>query len=152
MRVFKFGGASVKDAEGIINLYDIVSEETDRLVVVVSALGKTTNALEKLHDAWRERKSEVSSLPGGVPDYHAIPGGISGYHAIPGGISGYNAIPDEISGYNVIPGGISGYNAILGGISGYHAILGGISGYHLLIAEQLFGQGAPEYQKVKSIF
>ncbi|MCU0460345.1 MAG: aspartate kinase, partial [Bacteroidales bacterium] len=32
------------------------------------------------------------------------------------------------------------------------AILGGISGYHLLIAEQLFGQGAPEYQKVKSIF
>jgi aspartate kinase len=48
MKVYKFGGASVKNAEGIRNLASIVSEEKDNLVVVVSAFGKTTNALEKV--------------------------------------------------------------------------------------------------------
>jgi aspartate kinase len=49
MRVFKFGGASVKDAEGVRNLASIVSQSEGELVVVVSAMGKTTNALESLH-------------------------------------------------------------------------------------------------------
>ena len=53
MKVHKFGGASVKDAAGIRNLYDIVSGERNNLVVVVSAFGKTTNALEEIHIAWR---------------------------------------------------------------------------------------------------
>ena len=44
MRVFKFGGASVKDAEGVKNLTAIVRQTTDELVVVISAMGKTTNA------------------------------------------------------------------------------------------------------------
>lgn len=48
MRVYKFGGASVKDAEGIKNLLRIVRPTTDDLVVVVSAMGKTTNALERI--------------------------------------------------------------------------------------------------------
>jgi len=48
MKVFKFGGASVKDADGIKNLAQIVSQEEEMLVVVISALGKTTNALEEL--------------------------------------------------------------------------------------------------------
>lgn len=49
MRVFKFGGASVKNAEGVINLYEIIrSCSSERIVVVVSAMGKTTNALENL--------------------------------------------------------------------------------------------------------
>lgn len=52
MRVFKFGGASVKDAAGIRNLEKIVSEEKGNLVIVVSAFGKTTNALEKVLKAW----------------------------------------------------------------------------------------------------
>lgn len=52
MKVFKFGGASVKDASGIINLEKIVSAETSGLVIVVSAFGKTTNALEKVLAAW----------------------------------------------------------------------------------------------------
>lgn len=51
MKVFKFGGASVKNAAGIRNLIHIVSQETDRLAVVVSAMGKTTNALEKVVNA-----------------------------------------------------------------------------------------------------
>jgi aspartate kinase len=52
MKVFKFGGASVKDAAGIRNLASIVSEEQDNLVVVVSAFGKTTNSLENVLKAW----------------------------------------------------------------------------------------------------
>jgi aspartate kinase len=52
MLVYKFGGASVNDAAGIRNLARIVSAESDNLVVVVSAFGKTTNALEKVLKAW----------------------------------------------------------------------------------------------------
>lgn len=48
MIVYKFGGASVKDIEGISNLVKIVKDAEGKLLVVVSALGKTTNALEEL--------------------------------------------------------------------------------------------------------
>lgn len=48
MKVYKFGGASVKDAQGVRNLQQIIAQERDELVVVVSAMGKTTNALEEL--------------------------------------------------------------------------------------------------------
>jgi len=48
MKVFKFGGASVKDAEGVRNLASIVQCYPDSLIIVVSAMGKTTNALELL--------------------------------------------------------------------------------------------------------
>lgn len=47
MKVFKFGGASVKDAAAVINVGNIISRfENTPLVIVVSAMGKTTNALE----------------------------------------------------------------------------------------------------------
>jgi aspartate kinase len=47
MKVFKFGGASVRDAAGVRNLAHIVRQfPEDDLVIVVSAMGKTTNALE----------------------------------------------------------------------------------------------------------
>jgi aspartate kinase len=47
MNIFKFGGASVKDADGIINVCTILSaHKLQSLGVVVSAMGKTTNALE----------------------------------------------------------------------------------------------------------
>lgn len=49
MKVFKFGGASIKDADSIKNMSDIVAEfPDDRLVIVVSAMGKTTNHLEEI--------------------------------------------------------------------------------------------------------
>ena len=48
MKVYKFGGASVKDASGVRNLKDIVAQASDDLMVVISAMGKTTNALERL--------------------------------------------------------------------------------------------------------
>jgi aspartate kinase len=51
MRVFKFGGASVKDATGVKNLVRIVKLYLDQpLVIVVSAMGKSTNLLEKISD------------------------------------------------------------------------------------------------------
>ena len=52
MKVYKFGGASVKDAAGIRNLADCFMKNQDNLVVVVSAFGKTTNALERVLKAW----------------------------------------------------------------------------------------------------
>lgn len=69
MKVFKFGGASVKDAKGIINLTGIVSLEKGDLVVVVSALGKTTNALEKVLNEWFYGKNYTNSM-NEVFDYH----------------------------------------------------------------------------------
>jgi aspartate kinase len=53
MQVYKFGGASVKDAEGVRNLCRIISlNPNEKLLIVVSAMGKTTNALEALNDAY----------------------------------------------------------------------------------------------------
>ena len=50
MRIFKFGGASVKDAESVKNVATILNTNTsqERLCVVVSAMGKTTNLLEEI--------------------------------------------------------------------------------------------------------
>ena len=53
MKVYKFGGASVRHAEGVRNLLNIVSGESE-LFVIVSAMGKTTNALEEVFDAMRK--------------------------------------------------------------------------------------------------
>lgn len=47
MQVYKFGGASVKDAAAIKNVAQIVSSIQEPLCVVVSAMGKTTNATRK---------------------------------------------------------------------------------------------------------
>jgi aspartate kinase len=62
MKVYKFGGASVKDAAGIKNLAKIVKTESDNLVIVVSAFGKTTNALEKVLKAWISGDGEYKSF------------------------------------------------------------------------------------------
>jgi aspartate kinase len=52
MRVFKFGGASVKDAESVKNVLQVISNQgNQQLIVVVSAMGKTTNKLEAVLDA-----------------------------------------------------------------------------------------------------
>lgn len=53
MRVYKFGGASVKDAEGIRNVARILQTESDvDLMIVISAMGKTTNTLEAVVNAY----------------------------------------------------------------------------------------------------
>ena len=63
MKVFKFGGASVKDASAIENLKSILQRYgNDQLVVVISAMGKTTNFLEKLLDAYYHAPENVPAL------------------------------------------------------------------------------------------
>jgi aspartate kinase len=62
MKVYKFGGASVKDAVGIKNLAKIVREELDNLVIVVSAFGKTTNDLEKVLKTWLSGDGKYNDL------------------------------------------------------------------------------------------
>jgi aspartate kinase len=57
MKVFKFGGASVKDAAGVRNLADIVRTQGKQSVVIVSAMGKTTNALERIVRAYVDRQA-----------------------------------------------------------------------------------------------
>ncbi len=62
MKVFKFGGASVKDAPSMINVGKIISRFTNtELVVVVSALGKTTNALEEVAEAFFKGEIDVAN-------------------------------------------------------------------------------------------
>lgn len=64
MRVFKFGGASVKDAHAVKNVAEIVRMfEGERLAIVVSAMGKTTNAMEELVAAlWKQEEDKFNSV------------------------------------------------------------------------------------------
>lgn len=63
MKVFKFGGASVKDAPAIENLMNILRLYPDeQLVVVISAMGKTTNYLERVLAAYHHQPDEVAAL------------------------------------------------------------------------------------------
>lgn len=71
MRVFKFGGASVKDAEGIKNVYDVLQQVGfDDVLLVVSAMGKTTNALEVMIKNYFEKSAELQSSVQDVKKYH----------------------------------------------------------------------------------
>lgn len=72
MLVFKFGGASVKDSKGVKNLLNIVSAYSENLIVVVSALGKTTNALEEiLKLSYQDMAMSLNKLDD-LKKYHAI--------------------------------------------------------------------------------
>ena len=69
--VFKFGGASVKDAAGVKNLQHILQQFNDKhLFVVISAMGKTTNLLEKILDAYFYQKEDISPLFLQLKEYH----------------------------------------------------------------------------------
>ncbi len=71
MRVFKFGGASVKDAEAVKNvvrvLHEVGHEDT---LVVISAMGKTTNAMEKVVESYFKDKGSIATALQEVIDYH----------------------------------------------------------------------------------
>ena len=59
MKVFKFGGASVKDAEGVKNIVSVLQHKGFRdTLIVVSAMGKTTNALEQVVHSINEMNIE----------------------------------------------------------------------------------------------
>lgn len=71
MKVYKFGGASVRDAAGVRNLHRILSTESGELLLVVSAMGKTTNALEQVVEAvWRRERTQARTLWQAIVDRH----------------------------------------------------------------------------------
>lgn len=72
MKVYKFGGASVKNADGVRNLERILKSHTDseQLVVVISAIGKTTNLLEQVLDAYYYDKSKLPALTATLRENH----------------------------------------------------------------------------------
>ena len=71
MKVYKFGGASIKDASSIKNILEIISNySNDNLLIVVSAMGKTTNALEKVVENYFKNKSELKSSILEVLNFH----------------------------------------------------------------------------------
>ena len=71
MKVYKFGGASVKDAAGIRNLSRIVAKEKEDLAIIVSAFGKTTNALEKVLATWLAGDKSYKDHLENIYNYHA---------------------------------------------------------------------------------
>jgi aspartate kinase len=71
MRIFKFGGASVKDANGVKNLVKVLVETGhDNMLVVVSAMGKTTNALEKVIHNYFDNTKELQSSIQDIKKFH----------------------------------------------------------------------------------
>jgi len=72
MQVFKFGGASVNSVERVKNVGDILKQyPNEKLLVVISAMGKTTNALEKVVNAFYEgKKDEALQLLQQVKQQH----------------------------------------------------------------------------------
>ena len=71
MKVYKFGGASVRNADGVRNLRKIIDEE-QHLFIIVSAMGKTTNALERVFAAvQRQAPEEARAEIAALREYHA---------------------------------------------------------------------------------
>lgn len=63
MKIFKFGGASVKDADAVRNVAEVIKHHAlDDLVIVVSAMGKTTNALEEVTWAWLDGRPTMAMV------------------------------------------------------------------------------------------
>ncbi|MFK2818555.1 aspartate kinase [Flavobacteriaceae sp. LMIT009] len=71
MRIFKFGGASVKDADSVKNLAKVLNTVGYKdTMVVVSAMGKTTNALERVISNYFNKKKELQSSIQEVKKFH----------------------------------------------------------------------------------
>ena len=71
MRIYKFGGASVKDADGLKNLVTILNDlGSEKTLIVVSAMGKTTNSLELVVKNYFENKEELQYSLNEVFNFH----------------------------------------------------------------------------------
>ena len=71
MIVFKFGGASVKSADAVKNIVNILERYPEKIVVVVSAMGKTTNALERIIENFFNKNEKATGEEySELKDYH----------------------------------------------------------------------------------
>lgn len=70
MKIYKFGGASVKDSDGVKNIYTIISAKRENLIIVVSAMGKMTNKLEEVANSYFYHTGELDRLIEEVKTFH----------------------------------------------------------------------------------
>jgi aspartate kinase len=71
LKTFKFGGASIKDAQAIMNVTNILEEyRGESLLIVVSAMGKTTNALEKVVAAHARQDGTAFDVLNAIKEQH----------------------------------------------------------------------------------
>jgi len=71
MQVFKFGGASVKDAAGVRNVAKVLQfTGVEDKIIVISAMGKTTNALEEVITLYFEKSTKLKDKIKQIKDYH----------------------------------------------------------------------------------
>ena len=71
MKLFKFGGASVKDADSVRNLGGVLSKySNDELFIVVSAMGKMTNSFEWLINSFCYSRDKIKSSLNEITDFH----------------------------------------------------------------------------------
>jgi aspartate kinase len=71
MKVFKFGGASVRDANAVKNVANVLSLfKNEQLLVVVSAMGKTTNVLEMLAEAYYKKQKSKNTIYKEIKAFH----------------------------------------------------------------------------------
>jgi aspartate kinase len=71
IKVFKFGGFAVSDAESVKNLVKIISTTSSaQILIIVSAMGKTTDALEKLCKSYVEGNNDVQEILKAIKQFH----------------------------------------------------------------------------------
>lgn len=72
MKIFKFGGASVKDAESVKNVLRVLQHEGfKKTLIVISAMGKMTNAFEKITDSYFYKTDDLQKNIEFVRNYHS---------------------------------------------------------------------------------
>ncbi len=124
MLVYKFGGASVNSADGVRNLAGIVRKTDERLLVIVSAMGKTTNAMEAVLERMvAGDRAEALRLFSQVETYHdSIAEGLTGarpeavselYAAVRGMIEGYPDGPVDAAEYDRAYDALVSYGELL---------------------------------------
>lgn len=87
MKVFKFGGASVKDAAAVKNVFEIINSEKGNLAVVISAMGKSTDLLETLIKTYFNSDDEKWTIFNNFKNYHIeITGDLFGEKGMPQGV------------------------------------------------------------------
>ncbi|MGQ1911786.1 aspartate kinase [Marinifilum sp. RC60d5] len=70
MNIFKFGGASVNSAEGVRNFVKIVQSYKDETIIVLSAMGKSTNALEEISHSFFSKNDNFNHKLHSLKEYH----------------------------------------------------------------------------------
>ena len=71
MKIFKFGGASVKNADGVRNLLKVLKTvDYKNTVIIISAMGKTTNSFEKLVDLYLNKNEYLTKNLFEIENFH----------------------------------------------------------------------------------